>query len=266
MDISIGETGRRFEKINERQSVHQKDTDFETCWQLPESVGHGHLIRVQLKPGLDLYVMNYDPKSVFQMTSNAWPSGFGFKFFLSGTMKYENRAFSGEMIMTKGFNRFAFFPISQGTGKCLSRDRVKVVTVAMSPSFLSSLFQDEPDRFPGLMAIDSMAPFYHISPNTSAMENAAWDIFNCSYHGSIRRLFLECKALELVAHQLERFFPSRGSGGISDDEREKIEHAREILIKRMDASPVKRDPYERFSMKVSRGSFWDKKRSLSVSG
>jgi AraC family transcriptional activator of pyochelin receptor len=233
MNIQLLKSGGGHEVAREVPAMHKMDTAFESFWQLDG----GYLKKIRFKPGFDLYVMDYDPEGHLKMYSHAWPTGFGFKFFLSGAMKYLNCAVKEEMIMAGGFNRFSFFPVSKGSGQRLSRDRVKAVTIAMAPSFFSTLSQDASTCPAGFLDTLPEKPFFHINPNTAAMEAAVRDIFNCAYHGAIRKIFLESKALELVAHQLGRVFPSETFHPISCDEREKVELARDMLVKHMDNPP-----------------------------
>jgi AraC-like DNA-binding protein len=220
-------------EIREMPCAHEMDSAFESLWPM----GDGYLKKICLRPGFDLYIMDCDLVSGTKMQSLAWPTGFGFKFFISGAMRYRNRAVNEEMVMSGGLNRFAFFPVSLGTGHCLSKERLNVVIISMTPSFFFALFQDSPTGVAGLPAHSPEKAFYHIQSNTPVMEAAARAIFNCSYHGSLQKIFLESKALELAAHQLHSLTPSKQDARISTEERERIQTAREILARRMDAPP-----------------------------
>jgi AraC-like DNA-binding protein len=233
MNIQLLKTGGSYKTVREVPATHKMDTSFESSWPL----NRGYLKKIRFKPGFDLYVMDYDPEDHLKMYSNTWPTGFGFKFFLSGTMKYKNRTIKEEMVMAGGLNRFAYFPIPRGTGQSLSRERVRAVTISMTPSFFSILSQDALARSLRFTNAIPEKPFFQINPNTAAMEAAVSDIFNCTYHGTIRKLFFESKALELVAHQLGRVVPCGPFQRISGDELEKVESAREILIRHMDNPP-----------------------------
>jgi len=70
----------------------------------------------------------------------------------------------------------------------------------------------------------------------------ASQVLNCTLTGLNRRLFLECKALELIAMQLDRLV--RGDGGsisMSPSDVERLHEARRILFERMEDPPGIRD-------------------------
>ena len=232
--IELWNPSQRREVVSETPCAHELDTSFESCWPMAD----GYLKKIHLKPGLDIFVMDWNPGTGFTMNASIWPSGFGFKFFISGRMKYQNCAVNDEMVMTGGLNRFSFFPVSRGSGRCMSRDRVKVVIISMAPSFFLSLFRDIPSGLLSKLPVSALnKAFYHISPNTPAMETAALDIFNCAFHGSLKKVFLEGKALELASCQLHGLIPSREPARLSGQECDKVRAAREILVRHIDAPP-----------------------------
>ena len=96
MDIKLVRSKGGYEAVGEEPCAHKMDTAFESCWPM----GDGYLKKIHLRQGLDLYIMNWDPGSGLKMNSHAWPAGFGFKFFISGKMRYQNCAVQEEMFMT----------------------------------------------------------------------------------------------------------------------------------------------------------------------
>nr|WP_319395849.1 AraC family transcriptional regulator [uncultured Desulfobacter sp.] len=233
--IELLDPSQRCKVVRERPSAHGLDTSFESRWPMAD----GYLKKIRLKPGLDIYVMDWSPGIGFTMNAAVRHAGFGFKFFISGKMKYQNSAVNGDMFMAAGLNRFAFFPASGGSGQCMSKDRVKVVIISMAPSLFLSLFQDARSRLLSALPVPALnKAFFHISPNTPAMETAALDIFNCTFHGSLKKVFLEGKALELAACQLHGLIPSRQPARLSGQERDKVQAAREILVRHIDAPPT----------------------------
>ncbi len=235
IQIELWHSGNRREIVREIPCTHEMDNSFESCWPMAD----GYLKKIRLKPGLNIYIMDWNPEIGFTMNASVWPAGFGFKFFISGKMKYQNCSVNEEMVMSEGLNRFSFFPVSRGSGQCISMDRVKVVIITMAPSFFLSLFRDIPSGLlPKLPVPASNKAFYHICPNTSSMETAALDIFNCAFHGSLKKVFLEGKALELAAYQLQRLIPSRQPARLSGQERDQVQAAREILVRHIDAPPA----------------------------
>ncbi len=74
------------------------------------------------------------------------------------------------------------------------------------------------------------------------MQRVLWQILRCPYQGMTKRMYLEGKALEVVALLLEQEAeihkgqPSRVA--LKPEQRDRIYHAREILLQRLDNPPT----------------------------
>lgn len=70
------------------------------------------------------------------------------------------------------------------------------------------------------------------------MQTAVWQILQCPYQGLTRSLYLEAKSIELIALYLESAqaqSPPRAS--MSQDDRDRLQFAREILLQRLADPP-----------------------------
>ena len=76
---------------------------------------------------------------------------------------------------------------------------------------------------------------------TSAMQTVLNQILNCPYHGMIRQIYLESKALDIVALRLEQIAcmsqPMIQAKGLQAEDIEKIYQARDILIRQLKSPP-----------------------------
>jgi len=92
-----------------------------------------------------------------------------------------------------------------------------------------------------LMGSGEKFPYFCVGYNTSAIQMALSQIFNCPYHGITRRIYLESKVLELITLKLaqmredeEEFARSRG---LKSNDIDLMIHAKEVLLKHMDQPP-----------------------------
>ena len=73
------------------------------------------------------------------------------------------------------------------------------------------------------------------------MQRAVHELLNCPYHGSIKRMYLESKAMELITHQLAQVVSVEGSLkkllALRSNDIERIDHAREIISRDLENPP-----------------------------
>ena len=75
---------------------------------------------------------------------------------------------------------------------------------------------------------------------TPVMRAALHQLLHCPYCGKTRQIFLEGKAMELIAHMLEQLCPSGGcccDGSINISDTERIQHAADMLVRDLNNPP-----------------------------
>ncbi len=76
--------------------------------------------------------------------------------------------------------------------------------------------------------------FSHIGSMTPSMYMAVHQILDCPYHGHIKRIYLESKSMELIAHQLALLVSKeihlKPRPALNSNDIEKTHYARDILI------------------------------------
>jgi AraC-like DNA-binding protein len=86
---------------------------------------------------------------------------------------------------------------------------------------------------------------YGLGATNSAMQLALQQLLNCPYHGFTKQLYLESKAMELIALRLEQLKeqvldfnpPSNLPDRLQGDDIDRIHHARDILVDNLDDPP-----------------------------
>ncbi len=158
------------------------------------------------------------------------------EFSLSTTPKNSILCEAGETIIS-------FTPESQWTSKTFSCQHYRVLNIYIAPHRLCEKLENEPEHLPAgfrNMLQDrgnsrSQVPFVlkrKISPQSRLVVK---QIFNCPYKGILRKLYLECKSMELLISQLGEMSqePIQSGSGLPLHplDRERVHFAREILTR-----------------------------------
>ena len=123
--------------------------------------------------------------------------------------------------------------------------RTYYVLIAIDPLLLKIFLDEQHDRIPiALRSIVNGAEeqhFYQASIMSPACNIAIQQIINCPYRSSLKRLFLEGKALELISHSLARVVTSgdafQKNTELQPNDMEGAMEARNILISNLENPP-----------------------------
>ncbi|MCP4115798.1 MAG: helix-turn-helix transcriptional regulator [Desulfobacteraceae bacterium] len=138
-----------------------------------------------------------------------------------------------------------YYPNTRGTLTHTGESPMGKVEIHMAPEFLLTFFAGQEDGFPPVIqqiANGTTKDFSIFSgPMTAAMQVAVHQIIHCSYHGLMKKIYLESKVLELVSLkciQVARQNRSRERfKKLVPRDIEKIHAARDILIDNMETPP-----------------------------
>lgn len=200
--------------------------------------------RVELGPGLALIVTDVTFPRHFVVRFDIERAPLLFCFILSGKARSTiNHGRGGKTSIdgNNGTSHISFFPKSRGVSEFSAGTPARIVHIQLDPILLSTLLHGEFDDIPPdfYAAVEgSLKSRYHCSGiMTPNLQIALYQMLNCSYHGLTRFLFLEGKALELVAFQLEQFLFSRkrekSPQVLRQSDIERIHEARDIVIRNM---------------------------------
>jgi len=217
--------------------------DFETLNLLPSCLGSGYVREFDLAPGLWLSLLDcdYHQDSIVQVPAHEHPIQIG--VFLSGVIDARGAH------PTLGGNRayFSGSGISPGYQECrYAGQHTMTVNVEMEPAWMDSVFGE--DMTAELKALlykgqDWKASFY--PSMTSAMRSLAQQIWNAPYRGMARRMYLQAKAWELLAMQIDLIMADQVATpekpGLKSDTIARIHHARELLTQQLEHPPLLSD-------------------------
>ena len=192
----------------------------------------------KLKPGLFLTLMDVTPRADVTAAIEAREDCLRFVFFLSGRgrVDYElidqpiKRDFSDGLV---AHSYVAFSPEIAGTTLTIAQNRFLTFSIYISPALLRDYFNGKVDvgpyAFRDIVAGSDQTGFFHTARISGPMFAAIDQILNCPYSGSMRRLFLESKAMELITYKIGQMTQTRaaaqGALPLKMDEYERIEQA-----------------------------------------
>lgn len=205
---------------------------------VPELFGKKEQIII-LHPGFQIILgdFNLAKRKTFHFYSSEDVCEFA--FVLSG--EFNNKLSGAEDIKIKPlFSALWLTPRLEGHHDCCPNSNIRFVCIRLNRLLLAEilggfLFQ-VPEDFRLILEKKQNGLYYRFSEMTIPMQAAVRQIFQCPYHGAMKKLFLESKALELISHFMVFHFGEKENKKESLPEKQKnlIVKARDILIKNME--------------------------------
>ncbi len=212
----------------------------------------GSPCHIKLQPGFEIVVLDFvsgpASKQVFLLDASPIELSFHLKGHGAGEICYglhrkEKVEIGPDMAV------LSYCPGTKCTTCIPANEVVRVLHIYMTVETMAVLFPLESDilphqicsllQCPDAESRDNSEPFYLCSPVSPRTCMALQQLFSCPFQGAIRRLYLEAKAMELVALQMETMIdsPSRKSSPLKKHDVERIYAARNILLQNMDNLP-----------------------------
>ncbi len=224
---------------------------FESCCRVTTDFITGTIRNLDLRSGLNIEIFDQFHHIEFSKNFCVTYPALRIAFYMVGTggIKTESRYINHKTNIYDiegGYCTAGFFPELKGIIRMKGKTRFLQVTVNVSPSILYSFMDDPQSAFPDRlkMVVQGVDPqgYYHKGSITPSMQSALYEIINCPYKGVIRKVFMESKALELVAYKLAQIqmleTRSKPRPAIRLNENEKIHHAKDLLLNNMEHPPT----------------------------
>ena len=223
------------------------DPDFlENRWRYSGESGTANFIKMEIRPGFDIWVINCNFRQRVLCSMRGNPAAFSFGFCLSGN-SISRFGQSNENIAISGGQHGVFYCASaEDSNSSVSVGvPMRQVGISIEPDRLLYYIKDEkhllPQALRNILENKHHKDFYQIKQITAEMHNALNQILNCPHRGMTRKLFLESRALELIAYQLANIAkpePSRQqANSIHPKDRRQTEFAHTLLVKNIENPP-----------------------------
>ena len=240
------------ENINEltdeflkKGGLSSRKENFETLWCLTDEKGKGLVREINLRPGLKMVIVDCQPNKNLAIDMEIKDSPLEFNFFLSGMVQnttIQARSKKKSFIINTGQTCIGYYPESFCTIEPVGKKPIHVLNILITPQLCADLTKDLPDPLSeGIHSIvkgTSQRNHQRLGLMTASMYMAIHQILNCPYQGLSRRICLEGLALELIAHLIAVDTQPKAPPVLRPSDREKIYHAREILIRDLENPPT----------------------------
>lgn len=217
------------------------EDQFGTLWQCPEDFGRGYIRLMNITQGLKVLIRDFSPDVPLRLDfrENALPVIYSFLQRGNIHNKLRLGCRSREFLFCAGQTSVSTFPEAVGQSTFPAGHRMRMINIWTDKNFLNSLFDKHSTSQPVPHTYKENP--LHIDRMTHAMEAALHDLCNCPYHGAVRKVFLECKCMELICHHQGAMLQTESDSSLSrhmpPDEVERIHHARELLLSNLQDPP-----------------------------
>ena len=184
--------------------------------------------------GLRIFFMNLKIHSMVEnfLVKTTEAPAFGLRFCLSGRKKTKISSFKEEILIKPNQCDIFNFPQGKYYHQFCPDNNLKMVFIIIKPAFL---FQNDLKSFmPGIINDSDNFPndpFYFSHAITPKMHTCLHEIFNCPYNGLAAEFYIEAKAMELIAHNLNFYKPEKNNSpkGLKTIDIERMHYAAELL-------------------------------------
>lgn len=204
------------------------------------SIGQGRTDILAFNSGLQLMTIHRQPKRPVLFQGFLKGPFVGFGFCLDGQFDYRPVCFDHPVTINAGQSGFFSFPKSVEVFEKADDQRMLRIYLMLNGDRLFKLAQGEEDRFyPVLKSLETKFHSRFCNIITPVMKVVLYQIIHCPYTGMTRQLFLEGKAMELLAHKLEQLCPGSGRHDYSmkPSDVERIHHAAHLLVRDLNNPP-----------------------------
>ncbi len=222
-----------------------RKTDFELSWQVPADFGRGKMSNFYIRPGMMLSVQNLAPTKDLSISYEIHGKVLCLSSYFFGQAGFSSPSFSLPSY-TQAPGNFYTMVVDAHKGRVVIPRQSLSVAVELHVDFaLVKTFLDGPyeNVWKKLSRLPDCSSFFSYSAAVYPEIQAVYQgILDCPYHSSLKHLYFESKALELLALEFGRLYreffgTSRKSRFFPTRDKDKIHHVRWILENSIDNPP-----------------------------
>ena len=222
---------------------------YEAYWQWPGNVSSGFFYMIKLRPGLILSVMKHQSRKPLAIGPEAVTACFLLSYTLGGKISTgldNGKSTTNNIIYSSDKCYISYMPGCHGTANYQPTTPLCTISILIEPWLMSALLEEQDDRCPleiyDIAKKATREKLLNLSLDIPPIINMKLhEILGCPYRGKMKKLFIEGKALELIAHS----FWQLGSGASSHPKAfghlrpapDFVHEARDILITNMQNPP-----------------------------
>ncbi len=178
---------------------------------------------------------------VYKADSASW--GPASSFFVSGTLKNRHLGLTDENLEAPGGHYLECVQDGIETDRWFAGEQVLRIRFGLKRNAINQFAESFglPQELQALTNDEFPTSFYRQGTITPEMRVILHQLLQCPYQGAIKQMYLEGKVLELTALQFAQFAEEdtarQHAPRLKQDEIERLYHARDILIHRLDHPP-----------------------------
>lgn len=214
---------------------------------LPQAFGQGYFQSLRLRDGLDLVIYELDLHQTLVVDFQPSPqiqSLIKLTFCTSGQCSGSMPGLKSQVTLSPWQTALSGCPEAAGTLELLAGQKIGVVEFLISPAFMMTLtepyWQTWPLDWQHHLNQGLAAPYLHLAQTIPEITQILKLILRCPYQGLIRQLYLEGKALELIASYFAHFAkspPDSQSVKVKRQDFDALYQAKQILLENMHDPP-----------------------------
>lgn len=189
--------------------------------------------------GLTLSMTNFQPASTVKILFTEMQASVGFGFCMSGG--FSGTTYGGMPIdIGKGQRVTSSTPPLESYVEIQPGELIQRISIAAFRSNLPLLEKAYPELLEHKIFDVNSEPFIAIDAIRADTYATLMQIMNCPYIGTVRRLFMESKLIELIAQRLQEEESSKtkaGYCGLAASDIEKVHHAAYLLAQNLQSPP-----------------------------
>ena len=249
MAISLAEFNEILKIAQQKGEAICRRTDFELENGFPQSLGEGSARHISLRGGLTLEIFNFKLQQTIRI-DRQHESDFPLtaKFCVSGSSRVQTKGLissKADYAETAGHHYIYHLPDITEVEEWPSHELCQVVMIYAQADYFRALgWSETPLATPlkQLLNGDETQRFHQsLGQVTPVMSQVLQQILQAPYQGMMQQLYLESKALELLALQFAHWAeeqPSGRSRPMPADELERLYAAKAILTRNVGESRV----------------------------
>lgn len=243
--MSIRKVEGNFEDFCEADESLKQYERHEICLQFPQEIGEGSIRKTRFRPGFDFYIMDCKYREHLSFSIEGSRSIFGFSFYISGRINTTVSYLKDNFEIHGGQNCLSYFPEQRCIGEANEKEDLILVEIQMDPHVFNNIMVEDFDSistdFQKIADGSKVKSFLRIDATTPLMDAALYQIINCQYQGLTRCLYIESKALELIAYKLEQLisndYKKREKFVLQPSDVEKVHYARDLAVRDLENPP-----------------------------
>lgn len=221
----------------------------ECCWVCPQGLGDGCFHRISIRPGFEIWISDCNFKQEAMFKHHMLPPVLQFSFILSGHYHVNYDGDTTPTVYRGEHQGIIYFNGTNATCRVLSDMPIQNVSIMVYPEFFCAYFEEHLKLMPPTLrnALENNVDngYQYTDRITPQMRSAIQQIINCPFHGVMRKLFLESRALELLSYQLGQLIAPRLQcpllARMHPQDRRQTEFARNFLINNLETPPCLED-------------------------